>query len=128
VNNQTGDPTYVPSGKTRENLLPVVLGIDTNRDGEIDFFDANGDGVLDQTLNVATGRFPSGFRLIATDPEQSTVTFSIVESDGSVRLVDSAGMVTWWPNAGFNGKTGKLVINVSDGTDSIDFTIPALYY
>lgn len=128
VNNQTGDPTYVPSGKTRENLLPAVLGIDTNRDGVVDVADANADGVLDETLKVATGRFPNEFRIVARDPEKAKVTFTIVESDGSVRFLDAAGMVSWWPNAGLNGTTGKLVIKVSDGIDSIDFTIPVLYY
>lgn len=128
VNNQTGDPTYVPSGKTRENLLPGVLGIDTNRDGVLDYFDANGDGVLDETLKIATGRFPNDFRILATDPEKARVTFTIVESDGSVRFLDSAGMITWWPSAAFNGQSGKLIIRVSDGIDSVDFTIPVLYY
>ncbi|MBI2213572.1 MAG: hypothetical protein HYU52_07990 [Acidobacteria bacterium] len=128
VNNQTGDPTYVPSGKTRENLLPSVLGIDTNRDGVLDYLDANGDGVLDETLKIATGRFPNDFRILAADPEKANVTFTIAESDGSVRFLDSAGLITWWPSAALNGTTGKLVIRVSDGIDSIDFTIPVLYY
>ncbi|MFA6956632.1 MAG: hypothetical protein WC538_12245 [Thermoanaerobaculia bacterium] len=128
VNNQTGDPTYIPSGKVRENLLPQVLGIDTNRDGVIDFTDANGDGVLDQTLKIAAGRFPNEFRLIANDPEKADISYTISESDGSVRFLDARGMITWWPNASFLGKTGKLVVKVSDGVDAIDFTIPVLYY
>lgn len=128
VNNQTGDPTYVPAGRTRENLLPEVLGIDTNLDGVIDFVDGNGDGVLDQALKIATGRFPNDFQIFAVDPEQANLTFTIVESDGSVRFRDDHGAMTWWPNAGFKGTTGKLVVRVSDGIDSVDFTIPALYY
>jgi len=110
VNNQTGDPTYVPSGKVRENLLPAVLGIDTNRDSVIDFADANGDGVLDQTLKIAAGRFPNEFRIIASDPEKAHITYEFGENDGSVRFLDSAGLITWWPSAAHLGEPGKLVI------------------
>jgi len=105
-----------------------VLGIDTNRDSVIDFADANGDGVLDQTLKIAAGRFPNEFRIIAADPEKARITYEIGENDGSVRFLDSAGLITWWPSAAHLGETGKLVIKVSDGIDTIDFTIPVLYY
>lgn len=128
VNNQTGDPTYIPSGKVRENLLPQVLGIDTNRDGVIDFTDANGDGVLDQTLKISAGRFPNDFRIIASDPEKATVSYTIAESDGSVQFLDAQGLITWWPSAAFLGQNGKLVVNISDGVDTVTFTIPVLYY
>jgi len=77
---------------------------------------------------MAAGRFPNAFWIHASDPEKAHITYEFGENDGSVRFLDSAGLITWWPSAAHLGETGKLVIKVSDGTDTIDFTIPVLYY
>ncbi len=124
VNNQTGDPTYIPGGRTRENLLPEVLGIDIDRDGTVDLRDANQDGVLDQALDVATANFPNVFRVVASDPEKVDLTFTIVGNDPSARLFDDVGTISWSPSAALKGTSSELVVRISDGIDAVDFRIP----
>jgi len=124
INNQTGDPTYIPAGRTRENLLPEVLGVDINHDGVVDYRDANQDGVLDQALEIATANFPSVFRVVANDPEKSDLTFTILGGDSTARLYDGVGTIIWSPSVGLKGASGKMVVRISDGIDTVDFTIP----
>lgn len=123
ANNATGDPTFVPSGRTRENLLPVFLGVDLDENGTADIVDANHDGVLDGPVDVPTSGFPSFFRVLAADPEHKSLTYSIANTVTGARI-DSNGTVQWFPTSADKGTTGTLVISVSDGTDSADFTIP----
>lgn len=127
VNNQTGDPTYIPGARTRENLLPEILGIDIERDGIVDFKDADRNGVLDQALEASTGSFPNMFRIVARDPENSALTFVIVGGDGTAMFFDSNGTISWSPSGALRDTSGSLVVRVSDGLDSIDFTIPVNY-
>ncbi|MGK2857386.1 MAG: hypothetical protein ACSLFQ_09285 [Thermoanaerobaculia bacterium] len=124
VNNQTGDPTYIPGARTRENLLPEVLGVDLNRDGVLDARDANQDGVLDEALDMATASLPNVFRVVANDPEKANLTYTLLGGDSSARLFDGVGTITWSPSAGLKGTSGTIVVRISDGIDSVDFTIP----
>jgi hypothetical protein len=127
VNNQSGDPTYVPGGRTRENMLPEVLGVDIERDGVIDFRDANQDGVLDEALDLATANFPNVFQVVAKDPERKDLTFTIVGTGTSAQNYDGIGTIIWSPSVGLKGTSGALVVRISDGVDSVDFRIPVNY-
>jgi hypothetical protein len=126
VNQMTGDPSYVPGTRSRENFAPEMLGIDIDRDGVVDIFDADRDGVLDQTIDVATANFPSSFRLVAVDAEDDAISFEILSEVGAT-LMDEQGTVLFSPSASFKGTTGSLMVRVSDGRDHSDFTIPVLY-
>ncbi len=126
VNQMTGDPSYVPGSRSRDNFAPELLGLDLDRDGTVDLFDADRDGVLDTTIDVATANFPSFFRIVAADPEGDAVSFEILTETGAT-LVDEQGTVLFSPSGSFKGTVGALVVRASDGRDHTDFTIPVRY-
>ncbi len=118
IHNATNDPTYVPFSRTRPNLLARVTGVDLDENGSIDVTDANGDGVLDQTIEIVTGGFPNYFRILAGDPEGAALTFTLIDAPRDVRLIEPEGTVQWFPGADLRGTTANLKVSVSDGIDS----------
>jgi len=122
VNQMTGDPSFVPGTRSRDNFAPEAIGIDVERDGVVDFFDADHDGVLDQVIDAATANFPTVFRIVAADAEEDSFTFEIL-SDLGASFLDNNGTIIFTPSAALKGTTGSLVIRVSDGRDYSDFTI-----
>jgi hypothetical protein len=124
VNNASGDPTYVPGARTRENLAPEVLGISFGS-GKVDIRDANQDNVLDQYIDIPTASFPTHMMLIAKDPEGKDLTFTLVTPDPTAHVDSMGGGITWSPDISSKGTVGKLIVRVSDGIDSVDFTINA---
>lgn len=124
VNEATGDPTFVPGNKTRENLPVQFLGIDWDQDGTVDVRDADGDGVLDLRLIVPGGRFPISFRVVAIDPEGRPVTFSLVNAPGEAALIDAQGTIGMYPAGFLAGRTDTVVVRASDGIETVDFQIP----
>jgi hypothetical protein len=127
VNAATGDPSFVPAARTRDNLAPIVLGIDRTLNGVIDYPDVNQDGVIDSTIEVATSRFPTFFRIIAVDPEGDPISFTIIGGSSDVRLIDDAGTIQWMPGADVKGTSGQLVVRVTDGMDWNDVIIPVQF-
>lgn len=127
IDNQTGDPTYVPGARTRDNILPIVLGVDLNEDGQTDILDANHDNVLDRPVHVSTSSFPTFFRLLASDSEGQKLTYTFVNQSRDIRFVDDNGTIQWFPSSELKGTAGSLIVRVSDGTDSVDFTIPVVF-
>ncbi|MGA7613984.1 MAG: hypothetical protein WBX15_02280 [Thermoanaerobaculia bacterium] len=123
VDQMSGDPTWVGAGRTRENLPVQFLGVDVNHDGIIDATDANGDGVLDQPVDVYTAFFPNFLRVLVADPEGQPVTLSIVSPTQDIRIVED-NLVQWYPGSILKGTSGKLVIAANDGTDTVNLTIP----
>lgn len=126
VNQATGDPSYVPGTRSRENFAPELVGIDSNLDGTVDLFDADHDGVLDQTIDVATANFPSYFRIVAVDAEDDEVTLEILGDTGAT-FVDDHGALLYSPSGALKGTMGALMIRATDGRDHADFTIPVRY-
>lgn len=126
VNQMTGDPSYVPGTRSRENFAPELLGLDIDRDGTVDFFDADHDGVLDQTIDVATANFPSYFRVVTADAEDDAITLEILSEVGA-SFVDDIGTVYFAPSGALKGTMGALMIRATDGRDFSDFTIPVRY-
>lgn len=127
VNSRTGDPTYVPAARTRENLSVVLLGVDLDENGTVDVADADGDGTLDQPLSIPAGRFPSFFRLVARDPENRTITFTLLNTPGDAALVDADGTIQLFPGADKLGQSEILIVRASDGVDATEFRIPLQY-
>lgn len=124
VNEATGDPTFVPGNRTRENLPVQFLGIDWDQNGTVDVRDADGDGVLDLRLIVPGGRFPISFRVVAIDPEGRPVTFSLSRAPGEAALIDAQGTIGMYPGGFLAGRTDTVVVQASDGIETVEFHIP----
>jgi hypothetical protein len=124
VDETSGDPTFVPAGRTRENLQVLFLGVDLNEDGNIDVADANGDLVLDQPIDVIAGIYPNFFRVVVADPEGADVTLTVVSHTSETRLVDAEGTLQWYPPASRRGTSGALKVKAFDGVDEVEITIP----
>ncbi|MEO8218492.1 MAG: hypothetical protein ABI718_15560 [Acidobacteriota bacterium] len=127
INQITGDPTFVPGIRTREELALDVLGIDLDEDGTVDVFDANHDGVLDQPVEVFIALFPNYFRVVANDPEGKPLTFELVNSSPDARLIDQQGTVEWYPATNLKGTSTTLTVRVSNGSVTTDLIVPVLY-
>jgi hypothetical protein len=126
VNNITGDPTYVPGVRTREEVLITFAGVDLDENGTADVVDADGDGVLDSPLVIAASLFPSYFNLIARGEFGEAVQFEVVSSPAEATLLDPD---TLRVSAGgeVKGKTGEIRVRATTGTSSSIFTIPVRF-
>lgn len=127
IDQVNGDPTYIGGFRTRENEGVEFIGIDINDDGIVDIADADGNGVLDAPLTIGTGPFGSFFRVVVSDPEGASVSFSLAEPNRDVRFVDSNGRIGWSPSASLIGKSGVLKLLVNDGSDVTTLTIPVVF-
>jgi hypothetical protein len=122
--NATGDPTFVPGVRTREDVLIHFEGIDVDENGTVDIADADHDGVLDAPIDVIASAFPSYFRLIATDELGAAVTYEILSSPAETTLIDGAGTFRVAAAGDVKGTTGSLLVKVTTGTSSSIITIP----
>lgn len=123
VNNATNDPSYVPFTRTRENLQPILIGLDLNENGVVDVFDLDEDGILDRPISVATIGYSSFFRVVVSDPEGQPVTLSIMSFPMETKLIGE-NTVQWVAPPSRRGTSDVLIIRASDGVDTVDFTIP----
>lgn len=127
VINATGDPTYVPGVRTRDDIQIVFAGIDLDENGTVDLADANGDGQLDAHLLVYTSMFPSHFRLVAAGEFGETVTFEVVSTPTRTDLLDGNGTMRVIALSDVHGQSGEIVVKASHGTSSSLLTIPVLF-
>jgi hypothetical protein len=126
VINATGDPTYVPGLPTRDDVL-INFGVDADENGSTELTDADGDGVLDQTVDLITGAFPNFFRVVAKGEFGEAVNLSIVSSPSDARFIDANGTVQTGASDGLKGTTGEIVVKATlNGTESL-LTIPVRY-
>ncbi|MEA2163651.1 MAG: hypothetical protein QOK37_1778 [Thermoanaerobaculia bacterium] len=122
VNNASGDPTYVPGVLVRPDLRINFLGVSLGDTGRIDVADANHDGVLDRTIEVPTGKFPTGFRVVVASA--SAVKFELVNPPSDVSFFDANGGIIWAASATASGTNTTLTLRVTaDGSTEI-ITIP----
>lgn len=126
INNATGDPTFVPGVRTREDIVITFDGIDLDEDGTADVVDADGDGVLDSPLVIAASLFPSYFNLLASGEFGEAVQFEVVSSPAETDLLNAT---TLRVSAGgeVKGKTGEIRVKATTGTSSSIFTIPVRF-
>jgi hypothetical protein len=123
VNNASGDPTYVPGILARADLRINFLGVDFGDTGKIAVADANHDGVLDRAIDVPTGTFPVGFRVVVASA--NAVTFELIDPPSGVKFFDNNGGITWTASASASGTSTTLRLRVTaDGSTEI-ITIPA---
>ncbi len=125
IDNATGDPTFVPGLRLREDTIINFLGVDVNQDGKVEIPDADHDGVADFPADMFTSLFGNYIRLLATGPNGEKVTFKILGNNPDVLLLDPAGEIVWNPGGNVKGTTGELKVLATDtaGNSSI-LTIP----
>jgi len=122
VNNASGDPTYVPGLLARPDLRINFLGVQFGNSGIIDIADANHDGVLDRAVDVPTGKFPVGFRVVVQSA--GPVQFELVNPPSDVKLADNNGGLVWTSAALASGTSTTITLRVTaDGATEI-ITIP----
>lgn len=125
VINATGDPTFVPGVPTRDDIL-INFGVDKDENGSVDVSDADGDGVLDSTLELLTGAFPNFVRIVAKGEFGEPVTLELVSSPSDARFIDAATLQTG-ASDGLKGTTGEIIVKATvNGTTSL-LTIPVRY-
>lgn len=123
--NGNDDPTFVPAGRTREDILINFLGIDLDEDGTVDLADANGDGVLDAPLQIHASLFPAYFNVLAEGEFGEHVTFEIVSSPTLIEFSDN--MLTVVAGGDVKGKSGEILIRAKSGDSSAILTIPVVF-
>ena len=124
--NRTGDPTFVPSNTTREDVL-INFAVDIDEDGQLDVLDEDADGVLDAPLVVYTSLYPAYFRIVATSEFNDPVTLEVVESEADAVFRDNNGTLRVGAAGDLKNTSGRIVIKAtSNGTVSL-FTIPVRF-
>lgn len=127
INAGTGDPSYVPGIRVRQNAAPTVAGVDLDENGTVELRDADRDQRIDQPVEVLVGSFPNFFRIIASDEEGSNLTYTLVDAPADVKFIDNNGTIQWAPPQNLKGSTATLHVRVSDGTDTTDLFIPVVF-
>lgn len=126
--NATGDPTFVPGTRTRNDIIINFAGVDEDENGTVDIADANHDGVLDEPLTIITSMFPDYMRLVASGEFGESVTYEIVSSPATAAdLVDNAGTVRIIAAGDLKNKNGELVVRITSGASSSLVTIPVKF-
>jgi hypothetical protein len=124
--NFNDDPTFVPAGRTREDILINFLGIDLDEDGTVDVVDADGDGVLDASLQIHASMFPAYFQLLAEGEFGENVTFEIISSP-TLTEFEPNGTLTVVAGGDVKGKSGEILIRATSGDSSAILTIPVVF-
>ena len=125
--NTTGDPTFVPGIRTREDILINFKGVDLDENGTIDVADANGDGVLDATIDIATSMFDSYFKVVAEGEFGEDVAYEVVSSPAQADILDEDGTLRVAAGAAVKGTVGEIRIRARSGTSSQILTIPVRF-
>lgn len=125
--NASGDPTFVPGTRTRDDITIHFAGLDLDENGTVDVRDENGDGVLDQTIDLYTSLFPNHFRIVAEGEFGEAVQFEVVKGPDATDLIDANGSLRVAPGAALQGTTGTIEIKATSGTSFQILVIPVRY-
>ncbi|HEX6099562.1 MAG TPA: hypothetical protein VF432_24825 [Thermoanaerobaculia bacterium] len=125
--NATGDPTFVPGVRTRDDVIINFTGVDLDEDGTIDIADENGDGVLDAPVNVFTSLFPAYFRIVAEGEFGEDVSYEVVSSPAKTDLLDADGSLRVIASGDKKNTTGEIVVKVMVDNASTFVTIPVKF-
>jgi hypothetical protein len=130
VVNETGDPSFVPGIRTREDIVIHFTGLDLDENGTVDVTDADGDGVLDTRIDIVTSMFGGGefFRIVAEGEFGEEVEYEIVSTPSvEAALLDGAGRLRVLANGDVKGTNGELRIRAISGDSSTVLVIPVRY-
>jgi hypothetical protein len=122
--NATGDPSFVPGVRTRDDIIIHFTGVDLDENGTIDVADSNDDGVLDAPIKVTTSLFPAHFRMVAEGEFGEDVTYEVVSAPAKTDLLDDNGSLRVIASGDKKNTTGDIVMRVSVGGASTLVTIP----
>jgi hypothetical protein len=125
--NATGDPSFVPAVRTRDDITIQFAGLDLDENGTVDVLDANGDGVLDRAIEIVTSLYPEYFRVVAAGEFGETVTYQIVSTPAAAAFLDASGTMRVAPFGDVKGTTGEIVVKASSGTSETLLTIPVIF-
>jgi hypothetical protein len=127
VVNTNDDPTFVPSTRTREDILINILGVDLNADGTADVLDSDGNGILDAPLTFVTSSFPGVIRILGEGEFGETLTFSVVSSPAHIDVLDANGTMRVIPFGELKNTTGEIRVQAASGGASTTLTIPVIF-
>jgi hypothetical protein len=125
--NATGDPTFVPGVRTRDDIIISFTGVDLDENGTVDIADQNQDGVLDAPVNVVTSMFPAYFRVVAEGEFGETVSYEIVSAPATTQLLDTEGTIRVVAAGDKKNTVGDIVVKVTVGNASTLVTIPVKF-
>lgn len=126
VDNRTHDGDFIPASSLHENLTPRLVGVDTNLDGVADIIDADGDGVLDQTMNFSVNfLFGFYFRIVTEDPEGDPVTIELLNPPAGMSITDpDQHEIFFDPDPTQTGLKQNLEVALDDGLGRSIVRIP----
>ena len=126
--NATGDPTFVPGVRTRDDVVITFAGVDLDENGTVDIADANKDGVLDAPIEVITSMYPDYFRIVATGEFGETLTYEIVTSPATKSdVLDANGTVRLIAAGDLRNTSGEVQVKIKAGTAETIVTIPVKF-
>ena len=126
--NATGDPTFVPGVRTRDDIVINFAGVDLDENGSVDIADTDRDGVLDAPIEIITSLFPEYFRIVATGEFGETVTYEVVSSPATQSdLLDAQGTLRIIAAGDLKNTTGEIVVKINVGGASTLVTLPVKF-
>ena len=125
--NATGDPTFIPGIRTREDILIQFTGVDLDENGSIDLRDNDGDGVLDTPVEILRSVFGNYFKVVAKGEFGENVTLEIVSSPVYAQLLDANGTLTVVAGAGTTATSGQIVLKATSENSTQLITIPVVF-
>ncbi|HYC60613.1 MAG TPA: hypothetical protein VEK79_13695 [Thermoanaerobaculia bacterium] len=126
VINATGDPSFVPGIRTREDITINFTGVDLDENGSIDVRDNDGDGVLDTPVRITRSLFPNYFNVIAEGEFGEAVTLELVSAPGHTELLDGNTLIVI-AGADVTGNSGEIVLKATFEGSSQFITIPLAF-
>jgi hypothetical protein len=127
INNASGDPSFVPAVRTREDIVIQFLGVDVDEDGTVDIADADHDGTLDAPLDIQTSLFPNYFRILAQGEFGEPVSLAVLNSASVVDILNTNGTVRVTAYGELKNTTGTITFNVTAEGTTTTLTIPVRY-
>jgi hypothetical protein len=124
--NATGDPTFIPGIRTREDILIQFTGVDLDENGSIDLRDANNDGTLDTPVEIRRTVFGNYFQVVAKGEFGENVSLEIVSSPAFAQLLDSNGTLLVVADASTAVSTGAIVLKATSEGSTQLITIPVV--
>ena len=125
--NATGDPSFVPGVRTRDDIIIHFTGVDLDENGTIDVADADHDGVLDAPIDVVTSMFPAYFRVQAAGEFGEAVSYEIASSPVKADLLDANGTLRIIAAGDKKNTTGEIVVKITVDHASTFVTIPVKF-
>jgi hypothetical protein len=122
--NHTGDPTFVPGIRTREDILIELTGVDLDENGTVDVRDNNGDAVLDTPVRIFKSLFPNYFTVIAQGEFGEAVTLEVVSGPGHTELLEDNRTLIVIVGADVTATSGEIVLKATSEGSTQLITIP----